>query len=51
VLITQVNIALNGDSADNSSCPAMSEWCTGPVISPVSCLVEAVNNALSGCRG
>jgi hypothetical protein len=50
-LITLVNLALNGDNPEDSACPAMSAWCNGPAISPVSCLVNAVNNALVGCRG
>ena len=50
-IVRMVNIALNGE-ADAPACPGTQQWCNaGPVLGAVgiTCLIEAVNHALSGC--
>ena len=47
-IIRMVIIALNGDSSGDT-CPHIAQWCAGSAVD-ISCLVEAVNHALQGCR-
>ena len=49
-LITMVNIALNGESG-GLTCPGIDQWCAGPALVTVTCIIEAVHNALFGCPG
>ncbi len=47
-IVRLVNIALNGETRP-STCPGVAQWCTGPAGIEITCLVAAVDNALSGC--
>src|SRR5512139_3725002 len=47
-IILMVNIALG--NASISACPGFAQWCNqGDLGVVISCLIEAVNNALYGC--
>ncbi len=49
-ILRLVNIALNGDTSP-SACRDAAQWCSaGPVADiGITCIVDAVNNALNGC--
>lgn len=50
-IVRMVNIALNGDTSQNT-CPGSDQWCnSGPVLGAIgiTCLIDAVNDALGGC--
>lgn len=49
-IITMVGIALGGCPSGGSCCASIEAWCSsGPAGVTVTCIIEAVNNALSGC--
>ena len=49
-IVLMVDLALTGSSGD-LDCPGIDPWCSGPAGVTVSCIIEAVHNALLGCPG
>jgi hypothetical protein len=47
-IVRLVNIVLNGETSLNT-CPGAAQWCNGPLGIEITCVIGAVNNALSGC--